>query len=121
MAPPVVKQAMVTVKPAVLPPRTPAFIPEPKPAPMTFVAPAPALVECPYLGHIEPDPVLPESTLLEMQAGRETLKKHAASRAAALGRGEVAAEDPPEEVVKRDPTHVSDFKWTPEQQGARAV
>lgn len=120
MAPPVVKQATVTVKPVVLPPRTPAFVAEPKPAPMTFVAPVPALLECPYLGQVEPDPVLPESTLLEMQAGRETLKKHAASRAAALG-GEVAAEDPPEELVKRDPTHIPNFNWTPEQQRARGV
>jgi hypothetical protein len=99
--------------------------PAPKPKqltlPLTPKVTEPKIEECPYLGPIEPEPFLPEATRLEMQAGREALQRHAESREAALGRGEVPEAPPPDDIVKRDPTHVSNFRWTPEQQRARAV
>jgi hypothetical protein len=78
-------------------------------------------IEDDYLGPVPPPPILPKETLLEMEAGREALRRHAESRAAALAGNPPASTEPPEEIVKRDPTHVPSFNWTPEQQRARSV
>jgi hypothetical protein len=81
----------------------------------------PELIEDDYFGPIPPPPILPKDTLLEMEAGREALRRHAESRAAALAGNAPAPTEPPEEIVKRDPTHVPGFNWTPAQQRARSV
>jgi hypothetical protein len=80
-----------------------------------------SMIEDDYFGPVPPPPILPKETLLEMEAGREALRRHAESRAAALAGNPPAPTEPPEEVVKRDPTHVPGFNWTPAQQSARSV
>lgn len=72
------------IKPITLPPASKPFVPVAVTPAVTVAAPKKDTIEDDYLGTITPEPKLPLQTMQEMQAGRDTLARHAESRLAAL-------------------------------------